>query len=108
MKFELVEFYPAHKSHRNKSFLGSVHIYVIDFELDIRGILVFKRGKKPFFQKPYSVALDAETGERVRFPLVGWSNTSREAEMMEFLNTQVCPEIMKRLNLKEKKSEVKK
>ena len=106
MKFELVEFYEATdktKSKMGKKRLGTVHIYAIDCELDIRGILVTKHGRGIFFNFPHFKAIDRETGQEVRYPLIRWTNQSTQQEMMDFLHKVVKKEIMKRLNIPDHK-----
>ena len=98
MKFELVEFYPETEP-KNKKFLGTVHIYAIDCQLDIRGILVSKQGKGMFFNFPHFWAVDEETKQRVRYPLIRWTNDATHKEMMDFMHLEVRPEIEKRLNI---------
>lgn len=98
MKFELVEFYPEKKALRGKRVcLGTVHIYAIDCELDLRGIAVSKHGKGMFFNFPHYSAIDSESGEKVRYPIVRWTNQKTHEEMMNFLHKEVKPEILKRL-----------
>lgn len=104
MKFELVEFYPATEPKKKKNFLGTVHIYVIDCELDIRGILVTKNGNGMFFNFPHFKAKDEETQEWVRYPLIRWANDSTHKEMMNFLHQQVKPEIWKKIGGKNERS----
>jgi hypothetical protein len=96
MKFEFVDFYPL-KSKRHKNVVGTVHIYAIDCELDIRGIIVQVNGKAMFFSLPHYRAIDNETGEEVRYPHIRWTNEATHKEMMDFLHQNVKPEIKKRL-----------
>lgn len=99
MKFEMVEFYPAGEPKRKKNFLGTLHIYAIDCELDIRGILVTKHGNGMFFNLPHFKGVDSETNQEVRYPLIRWTNEATHKEMMDFLHKKVKPEIKKRLNI---------
>ena len=103
MKFELVEFYPVKKS-KHKNMVGTVHIYAIDCELDIRGIAVNWNGKSMFFYLPHYKAVDSETGDLVSYPHIRWTNEATHKEMMNFLHQEVRPEIMKRLNIKKSES----
>ena len=102
MKFELVEFYPAPEPKKKKNFLGTVHIYAIDCELDIRGILVTMHGRGMFFNLPHFRAIDSETGEEVRYPLIRWTKEATHKEMMDFLHKNVKNEIKKRLNIQDR------
>lgn len=98
MKFEYVDFYPL-KSKKHKNVVGTVHIYAIDCELDIRGIIVSINGRSMFFNLPHYKAIDSETREEVRYPHIRWTNEATHKEMMDFLHQNVKPEIKKRLNL---------
>lgn len=103
MKFELVEYYPI----KNKKFertLGTVHIYAIDCELDIRGILVTKQGKGIYFNLPHFKAKDEETGELVRYPHIRWTNQKTHEEMLDFLHREVKPLVLESLKSKEDKN----
>ncbi len=100
MKFELVDFYPITDKNRGnlkKNALGTVHLYVIDLDLDIRGIRVNKQGKNIHFYLPHCVGFDNETGEKIRYPVISWTNKENHKEMMDFLHQQVKPEILGRL-----------
>ena len=99
MKFELVDFYPADEINKRKNFVGTVHIYAIDCQLDIRGILVTTHGKGMFFNLPHFKAIDKETKSVVRYPLIRWTNEATHKEMMNFLHQQVKTEIWNRLNI---------
>ena len=104
MKFELVEFYESNKQIRDKyskKCVGTVHIYAIDCELDIRGINIHKNGNNIYFNFPHFNGVDNETGEKVRYPIIRWTNETIQTEMMDFLRNEVKPEILKRLKEKE-------
>jgi len=93
----MVEFYPQ-KNKKNKHMVGTIHIYCIDCELDIRGISINKHGKKNiYFNMPHYTAIDEETGENVKYPHIRWTNEKTHNEMLDFLYKQVKPIILKRL-----------
>ena len=98
MKFEMVEFYPASQPTKKRNLLGTLHIYAIDCELDIRGIIVTKHGNGMFFNLPHFRAVDEETKAEVRYPLIRWTNEATQKEMMDFLHKEVKPKIKKLLN----------
>lgn len=104
MKFEFIEFYETtdeNKSRFNKKILGTVHIYAIDCELDIRGIRVFKQGKKIYFNFPHFNDIDSETGDKVSYPFIRFTSDKIHQEMMNFLKTEVITEIINRLKIKD-------
>jgi hypothetical protein len=100
MKFEFVEFYEWNEDKRTKknSPIGTVHIYAIDCELDIRGIRVFKKKENLIFCPPDLICDDLETGERIRYPIIRFTNEKTHREMLEFLRNEVETIVMERLN----------
>jgi hypothetical protein len=99
MKFELVDFYPITDKNRGrakKNVLGTVHVYVIDYELDIRGIKVVKCGNNLHFLMPHSFGIDLETGENVKYPIFRFTKQTHHEELMDFLHQQVKPTIMEK------------
>ena len=97
MIFEFVEFYETteekKKNSRNRC-IGTVHIYIADFEMDIRGIRVIKNGNCIFFACPHFFDIDKETGEKVRYPLIGFTNEKKQKELLDFLHTVVKKRIL--------------
>lgn len=103
MKIEFVEFYPSQNVLENKvsnknNFLGTVHIYLIDEEMDIRGISVFKTGASLYFGFPYFNGIDPETKEKTRYPHVRFVNEKKQKEMITFLMDEVKPAIISHLD----------
>ena len=72
MKIEIVGFYknldPKFK------IIGTLHVYLVDLDLDIRGIAVHKAGKLWFYKIPGRNCIDSETKEKVWFPYISFSN----------------------------------
>lgn len=83
MKVEVVDFYPFSKhivQGRSKA-IGTMHIYIEEFNMDLKGILVRQRGKRYFFFLPSQLAIDAETKEKVRYPLISLLNEKKHKDM---------------------------
>jgi hypothetical protein len=104
MKFEFVEFYPAVPPKKNKNFMGTLHIYLIDVELDIRGISVIRHGKNLFFNFPHFWAIDVETEQEARYPVVRFASDPRQQAMIDFLQKDCKPIILERLKTEMGKS----
>lgn len=85
MKIEIVEFYPTELKGK-KTYQGTLHIYLIDHEIDIRGIAVFKDKKKWFFQLPRKWEIDKDSGEKVFFPIFSFTSTQKNQEILDFLH----------------------
>ena len=103
MKIEFVEFYRSNNvmcNKKTKKTLGTVHVYLIEEELDIRGISVIDTGKGMFFCFPHFYAIDEDTKEVVRYPYIRFVNASKHKTLMDFLHTEVKPIIRKRLLVK--------
>lgn len=94
MKFEFVEFYPTPDDikQKNDNALGTVHIYAIDCELDIRGIRLTRRNKSIFFVLPHTITTDEE-GQKVKYPFLQFTNEKTHKELMDFLHQEVKPKV---------------
>lgn len=79
MKVELVEIYK--EKSQNKKFVGTAHIYVCDYDMDIRGIGVFKKKGGYFCRLADRFALD-ENKQKVRYPVFRFTNQAKHLELM--------------------------
>jgi hypothetical protein len=52
MKIEVVEFYPVKKGKPDQKLLGTLHVYLIEEEMDLRGVQVYKIPKGYFIRPP--------------------------------------------------------
>lgn len=77
MKIEFVEFYP-YASKRENVIHGSLHLYIIDWKLDIRGVYVRIIDKRFWFRLPHLSSIDAQTGNYVGFPVISFDAKDRE------------------------------
>lgn len=103
MKIEFVEFYKYDGKRFNKStrkILGTVHVYLIEEELDIRGINAIDTGKGIFFFFPHFYAIDEDTKEIVKYPYMRFVNDNKHKALMDFLHQEVKPIIRERLLVK--------
>lgn len=94
-RFEFVEFYKAKKNPKFKSFLGTLHIYFIDCQMDIRGISVTRNGKRLFYILPHFSSFDEELQKNVKYPILRFTNEDDQKELIDFLQTEITPEILK-------------
>jgi len=67
MKIEVQEFYPTQNAKKGQRYIGTLHIYLVETEEDLRGIKVYKSGNRFFFQMPGQQVKD-EDGELVFYP----------------------------------------
>jgi hypothetical protein len=98
MNFEFVEFYPdlrTDKNYRERKFLGTVHIYCIDHQIDLRGLPVTYNQKKIKFSLPYYRSRETKTREKIFYPFFCWGKQEDMEEMESFLYKKVMPIIKK-------------
>lgn len=82
MKVEIVGFYK--NTDKKTKIKGTLHVYLVDFDLDIRGIAVHKGAKGGwFYQMPGRKTLDAETKEMVWYPHISFSDKQIHDEMIQ-------------------------
>lgn len=77
INMEVVEFYPFDPITNPKKFKGTLHVYLIDLEMDIRGIVVVKQGKGIFIDLPRKMYIDEDTDERKTYPIVSFSDSKK-------------------------------
>lgn len=84
MNIEIVEFYPEKgNSKKFRRFIGTLHIYIVDSDIDLRGIDVFKYKEKFTFFLPHKRSLDPETGILIKYPVFAYSNQNKNKELIE-------------------------
>jgi hypothetical protein len=86
MKIEVVEYYPDVRSIRPPE--GTLHVYYIDRELDIRGIKCFKKNDKWYIDIPHYYTTDEETQLRVRYPVISFIDKKEQKELLKLIREQ--------------------
>lgn len=109
MKFEIVEFYKfvpsPNKQPKKTIFYGTLHIFVIDYNLDIRGIKVFRKSRNSFFISfPDAYAYDPIEKKNVRYPIISFMKEEDKNEIMTFLKKEGIKYILEKekISLKSK------
>lgn len=88
MKIEIVEFYENKFDKKKKTLIGSLHIYLIDIDWDLRGIYVKKEKNKWFFGLPNYKSKDKETNKLVTFPVIIPTNLDKKRELINDIRKQ--------------------
>lgn len=101
MKCEYVGFYPATERKNKYSCIGTIHIYCIDYKIDLRGIQVFKRGNCFHFMPPGRWVKD-EDGKEVRYPFIGFTDKKDDEALKEFFKDTCTKELKKELGINSK------
>ncbi len=91
MKIEIVEFYreiPYKTNQKSRKILGTMHIYLIDYKIDLRGIVVSRIKNFYFFRLPHGKQRDIETGKLTSYPILSFSEEGLYQSILDFLHTQ--------------------
>ncbi len=83
MKIEIIEAYPL-KTEKNEPDIYSMHIYLPEKDLDIRGITV-KFLKKWIFIMPTKTNWDEEAKARITFPIASFANQKTNQDFRDSL-----------------------
>jgi hypothetical protein len=73
--------------------LGTVHIYLVEEEMDIRGILAVKYSQGVYFKLPYYRAFDKEEQKIVTYPHITFTDPSKQAALSDFLKNTLKEKI---------------
>lgn len=101
INIEFVEFYPFEKKKTKKNGwvnIGTVHIYLIDYEMDIRGIVVIQKGKNFRFNCPHFMTYDPEEKRKVTYPHIRFTNEAKHKALMDFLHQKALKHVKEKLN----------
>jgi hypothetical protein len=93
MEVEIVEFYKAEGG--SKGFIGTLHVYLPDLDIDLRGCPVFKKKDKYLIHLPGKQYID-ESGKAKRYPIVGFTKHETYDGLVKELN-KVGNDFMKAL-----------
>lgn len=87
MKIEIVEFYPYIPKNEEdrltkKSLLGTLHVYLVDYEIDLRGITVHRHPGGIRFLMPQKFTFDHETNALVRYPVIQFTDPNKKNQLI--------------------------
>lgn len=100
MKVNIVEFYP----NKQDDVIGTIHAYLSDYDMDIRGIIVHKKRKKYFFQMPMRKVI--EDGNKIRFSILSFRDDKKNADFKKSL-FGACLKYMRKKNANRKPKKAK-
>lgn len=94
MKVEIVEFYPRNwKQTNGTKIIGTLHVYLQDFDIDIRGVKVVGRKYGYKIRLPHTGSISHETKKRIVYPIVSFGNQQTTKDL-ESLIKQQCSEFI--------------
>jgi len=77
LKIEIVEMYPYERIDAKGVFKANMHVYVIDWDLDIRGFTFHRKGDKYKVFFPNNRNFDRDEQKMVRFPVLNFSRKEK-------------------------------
>ncbi len=84
MNIEIVEFYPKKTNPKKKTnFLGTMHVYLVDDHIDIRGVSVVMLKDRYFFRLPHLPGFDGE--KRVFYPIFNFTSPEKQKDFFASL-----------------------
>jgi hypothetical protein len=86
---EIVNFYPTVRED-NKQFLqGSLHVYIVDLGIDLRGVFVSKKKDFWYFSLPMRIAKD--DGKTVKYPIMSFRDRDKTNQLLQIIKEQGKP-----------------
>ena len=99
MEVEVIEFYPAEIDKQKSILKGTLHVYLPEIHVDMRGIHVSKKKNYWWFSMPRKYSIDETTKERVHYPTFAFTDfdknnllieSIREAAITYIKNKNLC------------------
>lgn len=83
-------FYPFEQ--KTGKCIGTLHVYLVDYNIDLRGIKVFQVSKNSFkFRMPVSYGIDKDTKEKVWFPIFSFMGEGKNAAFFKAIKEKAVP-----------------
>ena len=91
MNIEIVEFYQSDKNDKSQVLKGTLHIYIEEWDMDLRGIQVIKNKHRWMFWMPKKMAFDREVSQKVYFPVIGFANPENQKKLTDAIREKAIP-----------------
>ena len=88
MQIEIIEFYPIEQNDNKQLLTGTMHVYLIDHEIDLRGVYVSKKKDYWQFSLPFRKGIDAETGQEVHYPVFTFRDREKQKALIASIREQ--------------------
>jgi len=84
MKIEIIEYYPIKTTNKKSLRVGTMHVYIENLDLDVRGIDVIKAKNSYIFHFPSRISV--ENGKKVRYPVISFANKATQDKIKKVLH----------------------
>ena len=92
MNIEIVEFY-KNPIYKKGSYIGTLHVYLTDFDMDLRGIKLFSKKGYIHINLPTGKTKDTD-GTWVMYTFISFTNKERCRELVSVIR-EAIPKFMK-------------
>lgn len=83
MNIEIVAFYQHEKDDAKQTLFGTLHVYLVDYDIDLRGVFVSRRKDAWFFSLPSRPGFDQATGKAIRYPCITFKSREKQNELID-------------------------
>ena len=80
---EIIEFYPQTVNQKTRFCKGTLHFYLPDLDLDIRGAFCLYNNGKCFVHMPGKRGFDHDAKSWVRYPCVSFTDREKTKKILE-------------------------
>jgi|SRR5580693_1762261 hypothetical protein len=88
LKIEVIEVYLTTIDKSLRYIKGTMHIYIENDQLDIRGINVRFHKERWLIWLPEAYSKDEETGVPVKYPIPSYASNWKQAQLLSFLKKE--------------------
>ncbi|SRR5258706_8862042 len=81
MEIEIVKFYPFERNDELKTLKGTLHIFLPDIGIHVRGIRVIREKNKWRFTLPRGYGIDQETKKTVSYPIFRFAQDKKKSAL---------------------------
>jgi len=87
MEIEVVEFYVSNRDDKKQTLNGTLHVYLVDLQIDVRGIKVLREKNSWRFNLPNARAVDEE-GKIVWYPLFSFTDRIKNTALLSQIRSK--------------------
>ena len=84
MQIDIVNFYETLREDGNQFLQGTLHVYLADLGIDLRGIFVSKKKECWYFSLPSRRAQDVE-GRLIHYPITSYRDREKTNQLMQIV-----------------------
>ena len=97
MNIDIIDFYPG-KKPKDKKYVGTLHVYLEDYDLDVRGVDVKRYGDKIFYNLPKRKTWDPEQKKVITFDVLSFTDPKKKELLISQLREKATDLVFQRLS----------